>query len=104
MARHAGDAPPHGSSTLNAIHRGRAPRSAVEHLEDRFKHEESIYLPRAQADLSALRVLDFPIFLTYDSELYRIVAQLKLCDTPITEAELINKTLNSFPPACAILL
>ena len=72
-------------------------------LKARFEHEETIFLPRAQADWSALRVLDFPNFSTYDSELHRIVAQLRLCGITVTEAELINKTLNSFPPACAIL-
>ena len=72
-------------------------------LEARFKQEEMIFLPRAQADWGALRVLDFPNLSAYDSELHRITAQLKICGIAVSEAELINKTLNTFPPACAIL-
>ena len=72
-------------------------------LEARFKHEETIFLPQAKSDWIGLRVLDFPNFLTFNAELHRIVAQLKLCGDQITETDLIDKTLSTFPPACAIL-
>lgn len=41
--------------------------------------------------------------MSFNSELHRITAQLKLCGETITEAELIEKTLSTFPPATAIL-
>ena len=72
-------------------------------LQAQFKHEETIFLSQARSDWLSLRVLDFPNFLAFNAELHRIVAQLKLCGDQISEADLIDKTLSTFPPACAIL-
>lgn len=72
-------------------------------LESRFQHEETIILPQARSNWLSLRVLDFPNFHSYDSELHRIVAQLRICGQSITDAAMIDKTLSTFPPACAIL-
>jgi hypothetical protein len=72
-------------------------------LAARFKHEETIFLPQARADWMNLRVLDFPNFHGFNSELHRITAQLRLCGDAITETNMIDKTLSTFPPACAIL-
>ena len=79
------------------------PAQLWEALEARFKHEETIFLPQARSDWINLRVLDFPNFLTFNSELHRIVAQLRLCGDTINETDMIDKTLSTFPPACAIL-
>lgn len=43
-------------------------------LEARFKHEETIFLSQARSDWIGLRMMDFLNFLTFNSELYRIVA------------------------------
>ena len=72
-------------------------------LAARFKHEETIFLPQARSDWIGLRVMDFPNFLAFNSELHRIVAQLRLCGDTINDTEMIDKTLSTFPPACAIL-
>jgi hypothetical protein len=72
-------------------------------LEARFKHEQTIFLPQARSNWIGLRVMDFPNFLTFNSELHRIVAQLRLCGDTINDTEMIDKTLSTFPPACAIL-
>lgn len=45
-------------------------------LQARFHHEKTIFLPQAQNDWINLRVLDFPDFLSFNSELHRITAQL----------------------------
>lgn len=48
-------------------------------------------------------MLDFPYFAAFNSELRRITAQLRLCGQTVRNAELIEKTLSTFPPATTIL-
>lgn len=72
-------------------------------LHARFHHQQILFLPQARTDWINLRVLDFPDFASFNSELHRIVAQLRLCGQTVTDAELIEKTLSTFPPATAIL-
>ena len=72
-------------------------------LAARFKHEQTIFLPQARSDWIGLRVMDFPNFMAFNSEIHRIVAQLRLCGDTINDTELIGKTLTTLPPACAIL-
>ena len=72
-------------------------------LKERFDHQQTLFLPQARSDWINLRVLDFPDFVTFNSELHRIVSTLRLCGETITENELIEKTLSTFPPATAIL-
>ena len=48
-------------------------------------------------------VLDFPDLSSFNSALHHIVAQLRLCGETLTEAELITKTLSTFPLASAVL-
>jgi hypothetical protein len=50
-----------------------------------------------------LRVLDFPNSHTYDLELRRIVALLRICNERVTDSDMIDKTFSTFPPAYAIL-
>jgi hypothetical protein len=72
-------------------------------LNARFNHQETMFLPQARSDWINLRVLDFPDFVSFNSELHRITAQLKLCGQTISEAEIIDTTLSTFPPATSIL-
>ena len=72
-------------------------------LHARFHHEKSIFLPQARSDWLSLRVLDFADLNSFNAELHRIVAQLRLCGKEVTEEQLIDKTLSTFPPASSIL-
>ena len=69
----------------------------------RFKHEETIFLPQARSNWTGLRVMDFPNFLAFNSELHRIIAQLRICGDTINDTEMIDKTLSTFPLTCANL-
>ena len=51
----------------------------------------------------ALRVLDFTNLVSFNAELHRIIAQLRPCGEIVTERELIDKTLQTFPSAFALL-
>ena len=68
-------------------------------LHERFHHQQTLFLPQAHTDWTNLRVLDFPDFISFNSELHRILAQLRLCGQEVTDAELIEKTMSTFPPA-----
>ena len=72
-------------------------------LHERFHHEQTIFLPDARNDWINLQVLDFHDLMSFNAELHRITAQLRLCGETVTEAQLIDKTLSTFPPATAIL-
>ena len=67
-------------------------------LKARFDHQQTLFLPHARSDWINLKVLDFPDFVSFNSKLHRITTQLKLYGETITEAELIEKTLSTFPP------
>lgn len=79
------------------------PATLWSELHGRFHHEKTIFLPQARNDWMTLRVLDFTDLSKYNSELHRIVAHLRMCGETITESELIEKTLTTFPPASALL-
>lgn len=72
-------------------------------LQARFHHEQTIFLPQARSDWINLRVLDFPDLLSFNAELHRITAQLRLCGDKLSDKDLIDKTLSTFPPASALL-
>ena len=69
----------------------------------RFHREKTIFLLQARNNWIHLRVLDFSNFMAFNVELHRIIAQLKLCGKMITEKEMIDKILSTFPPTSAIL-
>ena len=68
-------------------------------LEARFNHQQTLFLPQAQSEWINIRVLDFLDFASFNSELHRISAQLRLCGVP----ELFEKTLSTFLLATTIL-
>ena len=47
--------------------------------------------------------LDFVDLSTFNAKLHRIVAQLRLYGEDVSEEELIDKTLSTFPPTSSIL-
>lgn len=62
-------------------------------LHSRFDHTRTIFLPAARHDWVNLRVQDHKTIAEYNSELFRIVAQLTICGQPVTNEEQIEKTL-----------
>jgi len=74
-------------------------------LNARFNLQQTLFLPQARSDMINLRVLDFPDFVSFNSELHQIIAQLSLCWEIVIEVELIEKTLSTSPllPSPSIL-
>ncbi|XP_070664986.1 uncharacterized protein [Malus domestica] len=53
-------------------------------------------LPRARYDWTHLRIHDFKSVAEYNSALFRIISQMKLCGDIITEEMLLKKTFSTF--------
>lgn len=71
------------------------PRKLWDDLHSRFDHTRTIFLPAARHDWVNLRVQDHKTIAEYNSELFRIVAQLAICGQPVTDEEQIEKTLST---------
>ena len=65
-------------------------------LKDRFDNQKEINLPHALEEWKTLRFQDFQRVRDYNSTILRIVAQLKYCGNPVTEAKILDKTYNTF--------
>ena len=74
-------------------------------LEERFGNgkQKTVVLPQARRDWGQLRFLDFKSVEAYNSALHRIVGQLRFCGQRVTDAEMIEKTLEIFHPSNIVL-
>lgn len=72
-------------------------------LKDRFDQLKSVDLIQARYDWEHLSFSDFSSVAEYNSALQDIVSQFKACDTEISEQDLIEKTLYTFPRSDYIL-
>ena len=73
-------------------------------LEERFGKQKTVVLPQARRDYwGQLRFLDFKSVQAYNSALHRIVVQLRFCGQRVTDAEMIEKTLETFHPSNMVL-
>ena len=72
-------------------------------LKERYDHQRDIYLPRAKYEWTNLRLQDFAKVSDYNSELFRITSQLKLCGDNITEEDMLERTLSTFHASNMIL-
>ncbi|XP_057247764.1 uncharacterized protein LOC104898121 [Beta vulgaris subsp. vulgaris] len=71
------------------------PKELWDNLTDRFEHLQRIIAPRAQHEWSVLRFQDFASVREYNSAVFCITSQLKLCGEPVFERAMIEKTLST---------
>ena len=64
----------------------------------RYHHQQTLYQPQTRTDWIQLRVMDFPSIAAH-----WIISQLRHCGQEISDADLIEKTLSTFPPAHVML-
>ncbi|XP_013624073.1 PREDICTED: uncharacterized protein LOC106330057 [Brassica oleracea var. oleracea] len=69
----------------------------------RYDHQKTVLLPKAQYDWKHIRFLDYKSVDEYNSVLFRIVSLLRLCGEKVTEEEMLNKTLSTFPQTNMVL-
>ncbi|XP_016740120.2 uncharacterized protein [Gossypium hirsutum] len=65
-------------------------------LNERFDHQKMMILPKARHDWMHLRLQIFKTVSEYNSELFKISSQLKLCRENITDKDLLEKTFSTF--------
>ena len=65
-------------------------------LKGRYDHQKTVILPKARYDLMHLRLQDFKTVSKYNSALFRISSQLKLCGEKVTKEDMLEKTFTIF--------
>ena len=60
-------------------------------------------LPEARHEWSLIRLMDFKSVGEYNSAVHKIYSKLLFCDQPVTNEDLIEKTLSAFLPANRLL-
>ncbi|XP_021803217.1 uncharacterized protein LOC110747331 [Prunus avium] len=72
------------------------PAMPWKNLEERYDHQNSIILPKAQYDWMHLCLQDFKFVNEYNSALFKIISQLTLCGDKITDEDILEKTSTTF--------
>ncbi|XP_068307577.1 uncharacterized protein [Pyrus communis] len=72
-------------------------------LRNRYNHQTTVILPRARYEWTHLRIQDFKSVAEYNSTLFRITSQMKLCGDIITEEHMLEKTLSTFHASNVLL-
>ncbi|KAH1064840.1 hypothetical protein J1N35_029827 [Gossypium stocksii] len=72
------------------------PLELWKNLKERFNHQKTVILPKAHYDWMHLRLQDFKTVSEYNSELFKISSQLKLCGENITDENLLEKIFSTF--------
>ena len=65
-------------------------------LKKRFDHQKTVILPKARYDWMHLRLQDFKSVSEYNSALFKISSQLKLCGDNVIEEDMLEKTFTTF--------
>ncbi|XP_033143144.1 uncharacterized protein LOC117132571 [Brassica rapa] len=72
-------------------------------LQQRYDHQKTVLLPKAQNDWKNLRFMDYKSVDEYNSVLFKIVSMMILCGEEVTEKELLNKTFSTFHASNVLL-
>ncbi|XP_068320190.1 uncharacterized protein [Pyrus communis] len=72
-------------------------------LRNKYNHQTTVILPRARYEWTHLRIQDFKSVAEYNSALFRITSQMKLCGDIITEEHMLEKTLSTFHASNVLL-
>nr|XP_004253487.1 uncharacterized protein LOC101261606 [Solanum lycopersicum]XP_025884690.1 uncharacterized protein LOC112940653 [Solanum lycopersicum] len=72
-------------------------------LKGRYDHLKATVLPRAHYEWMHLRFQDFKTVIVYNSVVFRITSQLKLCGETIKDEDMLEKTLTTFHVSNVIL-
>ncbi|KAK9689835.1 hypothetical protein RND81_09G084700 [Saponaria officinalis] len=64
--------------------------------KERYDHQKTVILSNAHYDWMHLRLQDFKSVSEYNSAMFRITSQLKLCGEKITDMDMLEKTYSTF--------
>ena len=65
-------------------------------LKGRDNHQKTVILPKARYDRIHLRLQDFKTVSEYNSALFKINSELKLCEKKVTKDGILEKTFTTF--------
>ncbi|KAI5668341.1 hypothetical protein M9H77_18194 [Catharanthus roseus] len=63
------------------------------HLKESYDYLKMVVLPKARYDWLYLRLQDFKSISEYNSSVFRITSQLKLCEENLTDANMLGKNI-----------
>ncbi|XP_068307491.1 uncharacterized protein [Pyrus communis] len=72
-------------------------------LRNKYNHQKMMILPRAHYEWTHLRIQDFKSVAEYNSAMFRISSQMKLCGETITEEDMLEKTFRTFHASNVLL-
>ena len=65
-------------------------------MKEQYDHQKTVILPRARYDWIHLRLRDFKLVSDYNSALFKISSQLKLCGEKVSDEDMFEKTYTIF--------
>ena len=65
-------------------------------LKERYDHQKTIILPKARYDWIHLRLQDYKAVSAYNSSMFHISSQLKLCGEKVTDEDMLENTFSTF--------
>ena len=72
------------------------PLDLWQNLKERYDHLKTVILPKARYEWMHLRLQDFKSVSEYNSAMFKISSQLKLCGENITDDDMLEKTFSTF--------
>ncbi|CAH9100113.1 unnamed protein product [Cuscuta europaea] len=81
----------------------RDPLELWENLKQRYDHQKITILPATRYEWTHLRLQDFKSVVDYNSAMYIITSQLRLCGEKIIDDEMLEKTYSTFHPSNSVL-
>jgi hypothetical protein len=72
-------------------------------LKERYEHQKTVIFPKARYDWIHLRLQDFKSVSEYNSALFKISSQLKLCREKITDEDMLEKMYTTFHASNVLL-
>ncbi|KAK2366620.1 ARM REPEAT PROTEIN INTERACTING WITH ABF2 [Trifolium repens] len=79
------------------------PQVLWNNLKERYEHQKTIILPKARYEWMHLRLQDFKSVTAYNSAVFRITSQLKLCGEKVTDVDMLEKTFSIFHASNVLL-
>lgn len=65
-------------------------------LKERYDHQKTVILPKARYDWLHLRLQDYKSVNEFNSVMFKITSQLKLCGENITDKNMLEETYSTF--------
>ncbi|XP_074349127.1 uncharacterized protein LOC141688887 [Apium graveolens] len=71
------------------------PSTLWKDLKERYDHQKTVILPKARYNWLHLRMQDYKSVSKYNSAMFKITSQLKLCGENITDNDMLEKTYST---------